>query len=634
LSFFNLDNVCSSEHRPATKQGPDSLITITRLAAQKRAGSTRAAPTADKKGPTIAPSSGARRRSAPVDSLRGGVSNAAKNTAAAVRTKATATAGQKTVELTTPPPAAPTAQKGSKRGRRTTQTGTGSGDKENAPRQVQEPEQMDFGGDNFDPVEDFAESAPLQELTVSALNAPRSAGRPPLGRRNSTTTAGAAAAVRTPYVDGPVKSAARMRTPADQIPSGAGGAKDKENVYTPAWLQRSPATSQTGTHVSKRKYGRPIQPVPMPAGVDWLNVEEPPVDEKMKALAQRRESALEQRQSEANTKVSSRSSTNCLVCLLTLLGYLQKPSKSEGAVSDRRPIAATTSSTSTKKRASTSTSVSAAAPQGSVLLKQTSSKARMHTSIASFPPSIADSVKLPRAAADVAEVDRDEVVRDVEEWGDAAAMVVNDDGGGEWDADYPADVHMEVAHEEQARVEEGPVRAAPASVPAAAASWRRTEAPAPTRAAAAVPSSLSAKLFAGRADLAHSVAAQFPSTAEPAPPHEVADQGAEPAPTGPFQLETFSQALPRPYSQVSRTSHASSLGARSAVLDVEDPFSGPPEPPRARTVAERGKKGQASPQGRVLGKRGRVQELQQEGEVSGSEDPSGSSFEENEVIAA
>jgi hypothetical protein len=175
-------------------------------------------------------------------------------------------------------------------------------------------------------------------------------------------------------------------------------------------------------------------------------------------------------------------------------------------------------------------------------------------------------------------------------------------------------------------------------------------------------STFAARLQAGRAELSHSVVA---GTGMPLAADEAPAAVEPPHPAGTFRMESFSQALqqmPKPYSQVSHTSRASSAhGAASAynssqgpggvaptrvvasALDVPDPFS------RAR-ASKAGRAGQGSASrpaggatGRGLKRRAAEAELSQSGEGEddsdeglehGSEDPSGSSFEENEVVAA
>jgi hypothetical protein len=274
------------------------------------------------------------------------------------------------------------------------------------------------------------------------------------------------------------------------------------------------------------------------------------------------------------------------------------------------------------------------------LLTKASTKARMRTPISSAaipssPPSLA-AQSTERGEAG---------------WGDAGCC----DGAEHYGADFVDDaVSMPIAD----NVPEDAIAAQDFS-------WRKPVPPVQPavadRAGAGTKSAVStfaAKLQAGRAELSHSVAGGtgMPPAADEAP---AVVETLHPA--GTFRMESFSQALqqmPKPYSQVSHTSRASSThGAASAynssqglgrvatargvapALDVADPFS------RARGN-KAGRGGQCSARGttgRGLKRRAAEAELSQSGDGEddsdeglehGSEDPGGSSFEENEVVAA
>jgi hypothetical protein len=157
---------------------------------------------------------------------------------------------------------------------------------------------MNTGGggyDNFPDVhEGHCDTSARKPLTAAEILYPRGAKKTPTAKR---TISPALPVFATPQAAcdlqpvGGTKS--RMRTPADQLPSGAAAQHDKENAAPPGHYGISPAPSQAGTHSSsKRKFGRPIQPVPI-SGVDWLAVDDlPEEDPKRSALQKKRAAAL------------------------------------------------------------------------------------------------------------------------------------------------------------------------------------------------------------------------------------------------------------------------------------------------------------------------------------------------------
>jgi hypothetical protein len=157
---------------------------------------------------------------------------------------------------------------------------------------------MNTGGggyDNFtDAHEAHRDTSARKPLTAAEILYPRGAKKTPTAKR---TISPALPVFATPQAACDLQPAggskSRMRTPADQLPSGAAKQHDKENAAPPGHYGISPAPSQAGTHSSsKRKFGRPIQPVPI-SGVDWLAVDDlPKEDPKMSALQKKRAAAL------------------------------------------------------------------------------------------------------------------------------------------------------------------------------------------------------------------------------------------------------------------------------------------------------------------------------------------------------
>jgi hypothetical protein len=161
---------------------------------------------------------------------------------------------------------------------------------------------MDLGGGVYDDIPDVHEGrrdthrdTPARKpLTAAEILYPRGAKKTPAAQM---TISSAISDFATPQAVCDLQplggSKSRMRTPADQLPSGAAAQHNKENAAPPGHYGTSPAPSQAGTHSSsKRKFGRPIQPVPI-SGVDWLAVDDLPEEEpKMSALQKKRAAAL------------------------------------------------------------------------------------------------------------------------------------------------------------------------------------------------------------------------------------------------------------------------------------------------------------------------------------------------------
>jgi hypothetical protein len=150
------------------------------------------------------------------------------------------------------------------------------------------------GYDNFPDVhEGHCDTSARKPLTAAEILYPRGAKKTPTAKRTISPALPVFATPQAACDLQPVGgSKSRMRTPADQLPSGAAAQHDKENAAPPGHYGISPAPSQAGTHSSsKRKFGRPIQPVPI-SGVDWLAVDDPEEDPKMSALQKKRAAAL------------------------------------------------------------------------------------------------------------------------------------------------------------------------------------------------------------------------------------------------------------------------------------------------------------------------------------------------------
>jgi hypothetical protein len=154
----------------------------------------------------------------------------------------------------------------------------------------------DGGGyDNFPDVhEGHCDTSARKPLTAAEILYPRGAKKTPTAKRTISPALPVFATPQAACDLQPVGgSKSRMRIPADQLLSGAAAQHDKENAAPPGHYGISPAPSQADTHSSsKRKFGRPIQPVPI-SGVDWLAVDDlPEEDPKMSALQKKRAAAL------------------------------------------------------------------------------------------------------------------------------------------------------------------------------------------------------------------------------------------------------------------------------------------------------------------------------------------------------
>jgi hypothetical protein len=136
---------------------------------------------------------------------------------------------------------------------------------------------FDAGNEAVQEVAPPAPKTPLRMLTSSDLNARPSA---------SAQTA--------------PRSTARMRAPTAAVPATAiaTAATADQNVNAPTRYD-SPAVSQAGTHSSKRKFGRVMEPV-MGDQIAWRAVNLPPSPEKSKA---ERQSTTREKESLAKPKV-------------------------------------------------------------------------------------------------------------------------------------------------------------------------------------------------------------------------------------------------------------------------------------------------------------------------------------------
>jgi hypothetical protein len=124
---------------------------------------------------------------------------------------------------------------------------------------------------------------PLRALTSSDLNARASAAADLNARASAAADLNARASAAAESVP---RSTARMRTPAPGKPPAPPAPATAPKSYSSAQvLQDSPAVSQAGTHSSKRKFGRVIEPV-MDEGVAWMSVDLPPSPDKSHAQQQ------------------------------------------------------------------------------------------------------------------------------------------------------------------------------------------------------------------------------------------------------------------------------------------------------------------------------------------------------------